>query len=44
MFLRQPTSYTMRWLPAAPGYKLKPFECDPETARMSVQFIPPKYK
>jgi hypothetical protein len=34
----------MRWLPAAAGYKLKPFECDPETARMSVQFIPAKYK
>ena len=44
MFLRQPASYTMRWLPAAAGYKLKPFECDPETARMSVQFIPAKYK
>jgi hypothetical protein len=31
----------MRWLPAAAGYKLKPFDCDPETARMSVQFIRP---
>lgn len=44
MFLRQPASYTMRWLPAPAGYKLKPFDCDPETARMSVQFIPAKYK
>ena len=44
MFLRQPASYTMRWLPAAAGYKLKPFDCDPETARMSVQFIPARYK
>lgn len=44
MFLRKPASYTMRWLPAAKGYKLQPFECDEETARLSVQFIPPKYK
>ncbi len=44
MFLRQPASYTMRWLPAPAGYRLKPFDCDPETARMSVQFIPAKYK
>ena len=44
MFLRKPTSYTMRWLPAPKGYKLKAFECDPEAARLSVQFIPPKYK
>jgi hypothetical protein len=44
MFLRKPASYTMRWLPAPKGYKLKPFDCDPEAARLSVQFIPPKYK
>ena len=44
MFLRKPTSYTMRWLPAPKGYKLKAFDCDPEAARLSVQFIPPKYK
>ena len=44
MFLRKPASYTMRWLPAPKGYKLKAFDCDPEAARLSVQFIPPKYK
>ena len=44
MFLREPASYTMRYLPAAKGYKLQPFDCDPEAARLSVQFIPPKYK
>jgi hypothetical protein len=44
MFLRKPTSYTMRWLPAPKGYKLKAFDCDPEAARLSVQFIPPRYK
>jgi hypothetical protein len=44
MFLRTPASYTMRWLPAPKGYKLKAFECDAEAARLSVQFIPPIYK
>ena len=44
MFLRQPASYTMRYLPAPKGYKLQPFDCDPEAARLSVQFIPPRYK
>jgi len=44
MFLRKPASYTMRWLPAPKGYKLQAFECDEEAARLSVQFIPPKYK
>lgn len=44
MFLRQPASYTMRWLPAAKTYKLKAFDCDPEAARLSVQFIPSRYK
>lgn len=44
LFLRKPASYTMRWLPAPKGYKLKPFDCDPEAARLSVQFIPPRYK
>jgi len=29
---------------AAKGYKLQAFDCDPEAARLSVQFIPPKYK
>ena len=44
MFLRKPTSYTTRWVAAPRGYKLAPFECDPEAARLSVQFIPPRYK
>jgi len=44
MFLRKPASYTMRYLPAPKGSKLKAFECDPEAARLSVQFIPPRYK
>jgi len=44
LFLRKPTSYTMRWLPAPKGYKLTAFDCDPEAARLSTQFIPPRYK
>ena len=44
LFLRKPASYTTRWLPAPRGYKLQLFDCDPETARLSVQFIPPRYK
>ena len=44
MFLRKPASFTTRWLPAPKGYTLQAFECDPETARISVQYIPPKYK
>jgi hypothetical protein len=44
MFLRKPASYTTRWLPAPKGYKLVPFDCDPESARASIRFLPPKYK
>lgn len=44
MFLRKPASYTTRWVKGPPGYTLQPFDCDPETARLSVQFIPPRYK
>lgn len=44
MFLRQPASYTTRWIPASAGYKLAPFECDPESARLSVKFFPSRYK
>src|SRR5687767_1038435 len=44
MFLRKPTSYTTRWLPAPKGYKLSAFDCDPESARASIKFLPPKYK
>ena len=44
MFLRKPTEYTTRWIPAPPGYRIAPFECDPESARASIKFLPPKYK
>ena len=44
MFLRKPTSYSTRWLPAPKGYQLAAFECDPESARASIKFLPPKYK
>jgi hypothetical protein len=44
MFLRKPASYTTRWLPAPRGYKLMAWDCDPETSRLAVQYLPPKYK
>lgn len=44
MFLRKPASYTTRWLPAQPGYKLISWDCDPETSRAPVRMMPPKYK
>jgi len=44
MFLRKPASYTTRWIRARPGLKLSAFECDPEAARASIKFLPPKYK
>ncbi|MEX0962708.1 MAG: hypothetical protein WDZ52_01520 [Pseudohongiellaceae bacterium] len=43
MFLLEPTSYTTRWIPAAPGYKLAAYDCDPESSRASVRFFPSKY-
>jgi len=43
MFLRQPASYTTRWLPARDGYKLAAYDCDPEAARASVRFFPSQY-
>lgn len=43
MFLLEPTSYTTRWLPASPGYKLAAYDCDPESSRASVRFFPSKY-
>lgn len=43
MFLLEPTSYTTRWLPAAEGYVLQPYDCDPEASRASVRFYPSKY-
>jgi hypothetical protein len=44
MFLKQPASYTTRWLPARPGYMLSPWDCDPETSRAPVKMMVPKYK
>lgn len=44
MFLREPASYTTRWIPARDGYRLAPYDCDPEAARASVRFYPSKYK
>ncbi|MCB1669725.1 MAG: hypothetical protein R3F41_14485 [Gammaproteobacteria bacterium] len=44
MFLREPASYTTRWVPARNGYKLAAYDCDPEAARASVRFYPSKYK
>jgi hypothetical protein len=44
LFLRKPASYTTRWLPAPKGYRLAPFDCDQESARASIKFLPPKYK
>jgi hypothetical protein len=43
MFLREPASYTTRWIPASEGYKLAAYDCDPEAARASVRFYPSKY-
>ena len=44
MFLRQPASYTMRWLPLPASYELVAWECDPETSRAPVKMMVPKYK
>jgi hypothetical protein len=43
MFLRQPASYTTRWLPAPAGYKLISYACDPEDAHRMVKFMIPRY-
>ena len=44
LFLREPVSYTTRWLPAPEGYRLNPYECNPEEARHPIKFMVPKYK
>ena len=44
MFLKKPTGYTTRWVPARPGYKLSAWDCDPETSRAPVRMMPQKYK
>ncbi len=44
LFLREPASYTTRWLPAREGYKLNLYNCDAEDARGAVKFMIPKYR
>lgn len=44
MFLREPTSYTTRWVSARPGYKLAAYDCDAESSRAMIRFFPSKYK
>ena len=44
LFLREPASYTTRWLPAREGYKLNSYACDAEDARRAVKFMIPKYR
>ena len=44
MFLKQPASYTTRWVPQRPGYKLSAWDCDPEASRAPVKMMPQKYK
>jgi hypothetical protein len=44
MFLKKPTGYSTRWVPARAGYKLSAWDCDPETSRAPVRMMPQKYK
>ncbi len=44
LFLREPASYTTRWLAARDGYKLNRYACDPTEARRAVKFMIPKYR
>ena len=44
MFLREPASYTTRWLPGPEGYRLQGYSCDPVQARRAVKFMIPKYR
>ena len=44
LFLREPASYTTRWLLAPEGYKLNAYECDAEDARRAVKYMIPKYR
>jgi len=43
MFLREPTGYSTRWLPAPEGYTLNAYECDAFEARRAVRFMVPRY-
>jgi hypothetical protein len=44
LFLREPASYTTRWLPAPEDYKLNAYACDAEDARRAVKYMIPKYR
>lgn len=44
LMLRQPASYTTRWLPLPASYELEAWECDPETSRAPVKMMVPKYR
>ena len=44
LFLREPASYTTRWLPAPEDYKLNAYVCDAEEARRAVKYMIPKYR
>ncbi len=44
MFLREPASYTTRWLPGPAGYKLQAYACDAEEAGHPRKFLIPKYR
>jgi len=44
MFLREPASYTTRWLPAPEGYSLQAYGCDAEVAGHPRKFLIPKYR
>jgi hypothetical protein len=44
MFLREPASYTTRWMPGRKGYKLAAYDCDAESSRAMVRFFPSRYK
>ena len=44
MFLREPVSYTTRWLPGPEGYKLQAYNCDPFEAGHPRKFLVPKYR
>lgn len=43
LFLREPASYTTRWLAAPEGYTLNPYECDAFEARRALRFMVPRY-
>lgn len=43
MFLREPVSYTTRWLPGPEGYKLQLYACSAEEAGHPRKFLIPKY-